>query len=226
MNIFYNQALRQTQNLKKDLNSFQSSITDNISSTLPLQGQITVSLNSLSRTIHEYETMSKKEMNIEKQEKAISRVKEFKKQYSELKEKFDDLKMKHKQMEHLNQKNELLERRFHTNTLPENPYEHVKSDNLNEQRNFNLSTSDFLKNTDSQLDDFLGRGQAILNDLIEQKLYIKRVQREIYNVGNILGLSKSTIKFIERRILQDKILFWGGVISTLFFFYLIYHWLG
>lgn len=39
MNIFYNQALRQTQNLKKDLNSFQLSITDNISSTLPLQGK-------------------------------------------------------------------------------------------------------------------------------------------------------------------------------------------
>ncbi|KTW31367.1 hypothetical protein T552_00012 [Pneumocystis carinii B80] len=226
MDIFYNQALRQTQNLEKDLNSFQSSITDNISSALPLQGQITVSLNSLSRTIYEYEIMSKKEMNIEKQEKAITRVKVFKKQYSELKEKFDDLKTKYKQMEHLNQRNELLERRIHTNTLPENPYGHVKSNDLNEQRNSNLSTSYFLKNTDSQLDSFLGQGQSILNDLIEQKLHIKRVQREIYNIGNILGLSKNTIKFIERRILHDRMLFWGGVICTLFLFYLIYHWLG
>lgn len=61
-------------------------------------GQITVSLNSLFRTINEYEAMSKKEMNIEKQEKAISRVKNFKKQYSELKENFDDLKIKCKQI--------------------------------------------------------------------------------------------------------------------------------
>lgn len=112
-------------------------------------------------------------MNIEKQEKAISRVKEFKKQYTELKEKFDDLKMKYKQMEHLNERNELLERRVYTNTLSENPYENIKSNSLNEQRNSNLSTSDFLKNTDSQLDEFLGRGQAILNDLIEQKLNMK-----------------------------------------------------
>lgn len=41
MNIFYNQALKQTQNLKKDLNLFQSFITNNTPlATIPLQGRI------------------------------------------------------------------------------------------------------------------------------------------------------------------------------------------
>ncbi|CCJ29428.1 unnamed protein product, partial [Pneumocystis jirovecii] len=226
MNIFYNQALKQTQNLKKDLNLFQSFITNNTPlATIPLQGQITVSLNSLFRTINEYEAMSKKEMNIEKQEKAISRVKNFKKQYSELKENFDDLKIKCKQIEHLNQKNELLERRVHTNVSSENPYGRTESKKLDEHENYTGPTRDFLKTTDLKLDEFLGRGQAILNDLIEQRISVKEVQRKMYNVVNILGLSKSTIRFIKRRVLQDRVLFWGGVIFTLLFFYLIYHWL-
>ncbi|KAG5438444.1 hypothetical protein PCANB_002933 [Pneumocystis canis] len=180
MNIFYNQALKQTQNLRKDLNLFQSFIADNIPSTaIPLQGQITVGLNSLSRTINEYEAISKKEMNMEKQEKAISRVKDFKKQYLELKEKFDNLKIKCTQMEHLNQKNKLLERRSYTNTLPENPYGYIQSNDLNEHDNDKLSRRHFLKATNSQLDDFLGQGQAILNDLIEQRLSIKGIQKKI-----------------------------------------------
>ncbi|KAG5518384.1 hypothetical protein PMAC_003181 [Pneumocystis sp. 'macacae'] len=194
--------------------------------TIPLQGQITVSLNSLFRTINEYEAMSKKEINIEKQEKAISRVKNFKKQYSELKENFDDLKIKCKEIEYLNQKNELLERRIHINVSPENPYGHTESKKINQQGNYMESTHDFLKITDSKLDEFLGRGQAILNDLIEQRISMKGVQRKMYNVVNILGLSKSTLKFIRRRILQDKVLLWTGMIFTLLFFYLIYHWLG
>ncbi|KAG4303992.1 hypothetical protein PORY_002645 [Pneumocystis oryctolagi] len=227
MNIFYNQALKQTQNLKKDLNLFQSFIAKNALSTIiPLQGQITVSLNSLSRTISEYETISKKEMNAEKQEKAILRVKDFKKQYSELKESFDDLKIKYKQIEHLNQKNELLEHRIHTNTLPENPYRHTEFRDLDKQENHRISARDFLKTTDLQLDEFLVRGQTILNDLIEQRLSIKGVQRKMHNIVDILGFSKGTIKYIEKRKIHDKILFWGGIIFTLILFYLIYHWLG
>jgi golgi SNAP receptor complex member 2 len=99
MNSLYNQALKQTNSLRKDLDAFEAEISSATSSstTAPtsptvsssatalqgnfdtpvfvltyLIGQIQVSLTSLSRTVDDYHNMAKREIIVAKQEKAYS----------------------------------------------------------------------------------------------------------------------------------------------------------
>jgi len=100
MNSLYNQALKQSNALRKDLDAFQDQISSSTSSSstaptpptistaatalqgvYPFQaysswsyatGQIQVSLTSLSRTIDDYDNMAKREIIAAKQEKAFS----------------------------------------------------------------------------------------------------------------------------------------------------------
>ena len=82
MNSLYNQALKQSTALQRDLDAFKEQITSTsstapvVSSATALQGQIQVSLTSFSRTIDDYDNMAKREIVAAKQEKAFSYVPE------------------------------------------------------------------------------------------------------------------------------------------------------
>jgi Golgi SNAP receptor complex protein 2 len=87
-----------------------------------------------------------------------------------------------------------------------------------------LREGDFLKRTEGQLDEYIGRGMAVLDNLVEQRGFLKDAQRKVLDAGNTLGLSRDTIRFIERRTTQDKYIFYGGAIFTLVCFWYIYRW--
>ena len=95
MNSLYNQALKQSNALRKDLDAFEERISSSTSSSstaptsptfsssatalqgnpvlTPLtSGQIQVGLTSLSRTVDDYDNMAKREIIAAKQEKAFS----------------------------------------------------------------------------------------------------------------------------------------------------------
>ena len=62
-----------------------------------------------------------------------------------------------------------------------------------------LREHDFIRNTDSRLDEFLAQGQAVLNDLKDQRNVLKGTQRRLLDAANTLGLSRNVIGWIERR---------------------------
>lgn len=76
-----------------------------------------------------------------------------------------------------------------------------------------------------QLDDYLDRGRAVLADLGEQRAMLKNTQKKLYSVANTLGVSRDTIRMIERRASQDKWIFYGGVVIFFVFCYLVLKWL-
>ena len=58
---------------------------------------------------------------------------------------------------------------------------------------------DFASRT-HELDEFLDRGWSVLQNLGEQKAMLKNTQRKLYSVANTLGVSRDTIRMVERRV--------------------------
>lgn len=65
----------------------------------------------------------------------------------------------------------------------------------------------------------------MLQNLGEQKAMLKNTQRKLYSVANTLGISRDTIRMIERRATQDKWIFYGGVVIFFVFCYFVLRWL-
>ncbi|KAF2141841.1 uncharacterized protein K452DRAFT_271667 [Aplosporella prunicola CBS 121167] len=241
MNSLFNSALRQSTSIRKDLDAFAES-----SSLSPaLLGQINASLTSFSRTIDDYNRLAKQEMVAAKQEKAYERIKNFRGELTDYREQFTKLKQENDERQSVQTRAELLGRRPHHTSTPENPYAATSAaqnspwrpssgagpsslgagpgDYTREAHAFREQS--FMSSTNAQLDEFLERGRAVLGDLGDQREMLKGTQRKLYSVANTLGVSGDTIRMVERRAKQDKWIFWGGVVVFFVFCYLMLKWL-
>ena len=61
-----------------------------------------------------------------------------------------------------------------------------------------LREQSFMAQTNSQLDEYLERGRAVLGDLGQQREMLKGTQKRLYGVANTLGVSGETIRMVER----------------------------
>ncbi|KAL8761816.1 MAG: hypothetical protein Q9184_002100 [Pyrenodesmia sp. 2 TL-2023] len=215
-----------------------------------LAGQISASLTSLSRTIDDYSETAKKELIPAKQEKAYERIKNFRAELLDYRKTFDHLKKDREDSQTTQARTELLGRRPHHASTPENPYAQTLPSSsplfsTNNPRNpqpssslaFGASPNDytrethalreqsFMSNTNTALDEYLERGRAVLGDLGQQKEILKGTQKRLYSVANTLGVSGETIRMVERRAKQDKWIFWAGVVVFFGFCWLVLHYL-
>ncbi|KAH0535924.1 hypothetical protein FGG08_007167 [Glutinoglossum americanum] len=232
-NSLFNSALKQSSAVRKDLDVFAE---NPLTSSPALQGQISASLASLSRTIDDYDSMAKRELIPAKQEKAFERVKNFRSELVEFRQQFERLKADKDETQTTINRAELLGRRPHHASTPENPYNAPPTSSSfrpHPTSAFGASPSDytreshalressFMSSTNAQLDEFLDRGRAVLGDLGQQREILKGTQRKLYSVANTLGVSGDTIRMVERRAKQDKWIFWGGVVVFFGFCWLV-----
>ncbi|EQL38315.1 hypothetical protein BDFG_00672 [Blastomyces dermatitidis ATCC 26199] len=213
MNSLFNAALKQSSALRRDLEAFAEAPT----TTSPaVQGQISASLTSFSRTIDDYSSLSKQELIPAKQELAFERLKNFRTELADYRQLFDRLRKEREDAQSISNRNELLGRRPHHAATPENPY---AQSNLPQSSPFSnpnyphhrsspstsgfgggptnyaredqvLREQSFFSNTNIQLDEFLDRGRAVLGDLGQQREILKGTQRRLYSVGNTLGYAQ------------------------------------
>ncbi|XP_060111722.1 Golgi SNAP receptor complex member 2 isoform X1 [Heteronotia binoei] len=112
------------------------------------------------------------------------------------------------------QREELLARTFTTNdsdtTIP-----------IDETLQFNES----LQNAHRGMDDLIDSGSSILHGLRDQKMTLKGTQRKILDVANMLGLSNTVMRLIEKRAFQDKYFMLGGMVVTCVVMFLVVHYL-
>jgi len=103
------------------------------------------------------------------------RVKEFRADLQTLHGKFDSLKRQHSESLASQSRNELFGRRGFQSATPENPYDSSRiRTNTGLTREEGLLQEDtFLKRTEQQLDEFIGRGIAVLDNLVEQRSFLK-----------------------------------------------------
>ncbi|OAP59624.1 hypothetical protein AYL99_06922 [Fonsecaea erecta] len=237
-NVLFNQALKQSTAIRKDLETFAQAPA---TASPALQGQIATTLTSLSRTLEDYQNLSRNELNEEKKEKAVERLKNFRADLASYRTQFDQLKREREAAVAANNRNELLGRRPHHAATPENPYAHASSQsafapahrNTQDGLSFGPGSSNytreehalreqsFFDTANAQLDEFLDRGRAVLGDLGHQRDILKGTQRKLYSVANTLGVSGDTIRMVERRAMQDKWIFWGGVVVFFSFCFLV-----
>uniref|UniRef100_A0A8D1B7T4 Golgi SNAP receptor complex member 2 n=3 Tax=Sus scrofa TaxID=9823 RepID=A0A8D1B7T4_PIG len=101
------------------------------------------------------------------------------------------------------QREELLSRTFTTNdsdtTIP-----------MDESLQFNSS----LQKIHHGMDDLIGGGHSILEGLRAQRLTLKGTQKKILDIANMLGLSNTVMRLIEKRAFQDKYFMIGGMLLT------------
>lgn len=88
-----------------------------------------------------------------------------------------------------------------------------------------LREQDFFAGTNSALDEYIARGQAVLGDLGTQREMMKNTQKRLYSVANTLGVSGDTIRMIEKRAREDKWIFGAGVVVFFGFCWLCLHFL-
>ena len=81
-----------------------------------------------------------------------------------------------------------------------------------------------LGRTTRAVDDMQIQGSIMLKSLRDQKDAIKGTQRKMIDVANVLGMSKSNIRLIERIYEEDKWVLFGGMAVTCLFMYLVIRW--
>ncbi|TGO16397.1 hypothetical protein BPAE_0500g00030 [Botrytis paeoniae] len=246
MNTLFNTALKQSTSLRRDLSSLSPPESQPL--TPSLLGQISSSLTSFSRTLDSYASLQSAELNLSKKEKAYERLTTFRSELQDYRSQFASLKSQNEDHQTQIDRSELLGRRPHHASTPENPYANTSSATAardspwrreggpgGSQLSMNsgdytreahaLREQSFFQNTHSALDEYLARGQAVLGDLGQQREMLKGTQKRLYSVANTLGVSGDTIRMIERRAKQDKWIFGIGVVIFFAFCWAVLHFL-
>lgn len=112
------------------------------------------------------------------------------------------------------EKEELLKRRFTTNHETRVSLEFDEELKMNEK----------LKHTDNMLDQMIAQGSSIFDDLQNQKFSLRSINKRFHFLTKSLGLSDTTIRLIEKRVREDKKLFFAGVTCCLIFMFCFYYW--
>lgn len=75
------------------------------------------------------------------------------------------------------------------------------------------------------VDDLLGHGSAMLESLRNQRDTIKGFRRKLLDVANILGMSNTVMRLIEKRSRGDRLVLVGGILVTCFVMFLTIRYL-
>ena len=73
----------------------------------------------------------------------------------------------------------------------------------------------------SQLDDFINSAQNSHNSLVRQHGILRSTKNKMVDVAQRIGVSKSLIKKIESRQMEDARLVYGCMCFTLFLFFFL-----
>ncbi|KAG7334746.1 hypothetical protein KOW79_001342 [Hemibagrus wyckioides] len=83
-----------------------------------------------------------------------------------------------------------------------------------------------LQSAHKGMDELLGSGSSILHSLRDQRGTLKGTHKKMLDVANMLGLSNTVMRLIEKRASQDKFIMMGGMLITCFFMFLVIKYLS
>ncbi|XP_028914105.1 Golgi SNAP receptor complex member 2 isoform X1 [Ornithorhynchus anatinus] len=179
-----------------------------------LQGRIDQIFNSLERL----EVLSNKEPP-NKRQNAKLRVDQLKYDVQHLQtalRNFQHRRYAREQQER--QREELLAQTFTTNVSQDCAATAIPMDET-------LQLNSSLQKAHHGMDDLIGGGHSILEGLRAQRLTLKGTQKKILDIANMLGLSNTVMRLIEKRAFQDKYFMVGGMLLTCLIMVLVVHYL-
>jgi len=113
------------------------------------------------------------------------------------------------------QREELLNKKFSANTSGETT---IMIDHA-------LQHNTALHDSSRGLDDLLGSGNSIIQNLREQRVTLKGAHKRILDIANTLGLSNTIMRLIDKRGTQDKWIVFGGMIVTGVIMFVVWNYL-
>uniref|UniRef100_A0A1Y9H2L8 Golgi SNAP receptor complex member 2 n=1 Tax=Anopheles dirus TaxID=7168 RepID=A0A1Y9H2L8_9DIPT len=91
---------------------------------------------------------------------------------------------------------------------------------------YSLQHHNSMQNAHRGVDEMIWTGSNVLDGLRSQRETLKGARKRILDVGNTLGLSNQTMKMIERRLVEDKYVMYGGMfVTTVIICLIIYVWI-
>ena len=66
---------------------------------------------------------------------------------------------------------------------------------------------------------------ASLSALMQQRSSLKGVQRKVLDMAQTLGLSNNVLRMIERRQFWDKVILYGGMLTTLALIWFVFRYM-
>ncbi|XP_006638192.1 Golgi SNAP receptor complex member 2 [Lepisosteus oculatus] len=89
-----------------------------------------------------------------------------------------------------------------------------------------LQFSSSLNSAHRGMDELLNSGSSILDNLRNQRGTLKGTHKKILDVVNMLGLSNTVMRLIEKRAFQDKFIMMGGMLVTCVVMFLVVKYLS
>lgn len=232
-----NQLYRHLKILSLDLDN----AGNNNSGTID-NGPIVVTINSIQKSLLFLQDYYNREMDMEKRSTLKGHVKQIQEEFSMLKERYSQIRSK----ERINAKEQLLSQRIPSTGMagsnivmnggsPQHssqPSYVVPSMTTNDHSSIsssysNSSVSSSLLMNGFRMDGILDIGTSVLDQLKSQRSIIKGTHSKLSNFANIgIGMSNSYIRAIRRRFLQDRMIFWTGIIVTLIIVYLLWKFIN
>ncbi|XP_065387810.1 Golgi SNAP receptor complex member 2 isoform X6 [Macaca fascicularis] len=179
-----------------------------------VENEIQASIDQIFSRLERLEILSSKEPP-NKRQNAKLRVDQLKYDVQHLQTALRNFQhRRHAREQQERQREELLSRTFTTNdsdtTIP-----------MDESLQFNSS----LQKVHHGMDDLILDGHNILDGLRTQRLTLKGTQKKILDIANMLGLSNTVMRLIEKRAFQDKYFMIGGMLLTCVVMFLVVQYL-
>lgn len=83
-----------------------------------------------------------------------------------------------------------------------------------------------LQNAHRSVDELIGSGVGVLENLRDQRTTLKGAHKKILDIANTLGLSNTVMRLIEKRTYQDKFVLFIGMIVTCSIMFLVVKYLA
>uniref|UniRef100_A0A182P786 Golgi SNAP receptor complex member 2 n=1 Tax=Anopheles epiroticus TaxID=199890 RepID=A0A182P786_9DIPT len=91
---------------------------------------------------------------------------------------------------------------------------------------YSLQHHNSMQNAHRGVDEMIWTGSNILDGLRTQRETLKGARKRILDIGNTLGLSNQTMKMIERRLVEDRYVMYGGMfVTTVIICLIVYFWI-
>ncbi|XP_076271210.1 golgi SNAP receptor complex member 2 [Rhynchophorus ferrugineus] len=200
MDSLYNQTNKLIQQTQQRFQILQGNVHDAVN----IEIEITENIKQITSNCEKLDVYIFK-LPIEQRQNAKMRSDQLKYDCRHLQAALDAAKQRRIRRElAANEREQLLNRRFAPN--PD-----LTAINMD----YSIQQQTSLQNAHSGVDEMLHTGAHTLESLKSQRMTLKGAHRKIIDMANTIGLSNHTMRLIEKRVSEDKVVFVIGVLITL-----------
>lgn len=167
---------------------------------------VAIALEEMSNRLEKLEALCSKESKTRRNDMR-RRVQHLKSSYARIKNSFENYERRHVQSNI-----ELQKKILFGSSMARDP----------ELLDLEMAENDSLNRSGAMLNDYIGSGRETLAELTSQRERLKSVQTKVYDILNLLGISNSIMRAVEKRDFYDKLLVFGGMVAIIVLLLVIY----